>query len=46
MRKNIDIPSDKAFIHKLKQLALHSPSVKAYMEKVIMDHVNNTKVKP
>jgi hypothetical protein len=45
MIKNIKLPDDKAFHHKLKQLALTSPSVKAYMEKVITDHILNTKVK-
>jgi len=42
MIKNIQIPDDKAFIHKLKQLAINSYSVKAYLEAVIKDHVLNT----
>ena len=43
--KRITLPDDKAFHHKLKVLAAGSNSVKAFIERLIIDHVLNTKVK-
>ncbi len=43
MDKRITLPDDKDFHRKLKVLAASSKSVKAFLEKLVIDHVLKTK---